>query len=387
MAIAGPPVVEPPVRPVVRVRTLVVAALVTLAVVGLVFLLYAVLDIVLVFLIAIVVAEGIRPLVKRLESWRLPKAAAILTVYVVLLGVLALLVVLLVQPLVTQAQQLADNFPKYQRVAEKLITDIEHQLHISSDLTSQIGNALNAAKNVLFDVGTATATVLVRFVIVLVLAFLWLTTSDRLKSFIIDLIPPRRQALAEDVISEMGTRIGGYMRGVVINMVVIGVLSGGAVAALRLPSPVLLGIFAGITEAIPIFGPFIGAAPAVGLGFTVSPLYPLLVAAVFLVIQQVESNTLVPVVMNRVLALPPLTVVLALLVGGSLEGVAGALIAVPVAAALQVLIMRVVVPAVHSMQGRAAEAEAELTPHPAPPPRPRPWWRRRPARRRAKPRR
>lgn len=380
-AAAPPPAAGPPARPAVRVRTLVIAALTTLAVVGLVFLLYAVLDIVLVFLIAIVVAEGIRPLVRRLEGWRFPKSLAILTVYALILGILTVLVVLLVQPLVTQAQQLADNFPHYQKEAEKFVTDIEHRLHISSDLSSQIGNALNTAKEVILTVGTTTATVLVRFVIVLVLAFLWLTTSDRLKAFIIDLVPTRRQALAEDVIRDMGTRVGGYMRGVVINMVVIGVLSGAAVALLRLPSPVLLGIFAGITEAIPIFGPFIGAAPAVGLGFTVSPLYPLLVALVFLVIQQVESNTLVPVVMNRVVALPPLTVVLALLVGGTLEGVAGALLAVPVAAALQVLVLRVLLPMVHAMQGRTEQAEMELTVQPRAPTPP-PWWRRRFASRR-----
>jgi predicted PurR-regulated permease PerM len=373
---AGPPAEPtPPTRPAVRIRTLVFAALVTLAVVGLVFLLYAVLDIVLVFLIAIVVAEGIRPLVVRLERWRFPRSAAILTVYLVLLAVLTILVVLLVQPLVTQAQQLADNFPKYQHQLQNLINDVESRLHINSDFSGQIGNALGTAKDVLLAIGTTIATVLVRFVIVLVLAFLWLTTSDRLKRFAVDLVPERRQALAEDIIADMGTRIGGYLRGVVINMVVIGILAGVAVALLGLPSPVLLGIFAGITEAIPIFGPFLGAAPAVLLGFTVSPIYPLLVAAVFLVIQQVESNTLVPVVMNRVLALPPLTVVLALLVGGTLEGVAGALLAVPVAAALQVLVLRVVLPAVHHAQGRTEQAERELAIRPRVPPPP-PWWRR-----------
>jgi len=107
---------------------------------------------------------------------------------------------------------------------------------------------------------------------------------------------------------------------------------------------------------------------------------PLLVAAVFLVIQQVESNTLVPVVMNRVLSLPPLTVVLALLVGGTLEGVAGALLAVPVAAAVQVLVLRIAVPMVHAMQGRREQAEAELTPRPREPAPPA-WWRRQLARR------
>jgi predicted PurR-regulated permease PerM len=372
---APPP--EAPRPPAVRIRTLVFAALITLAVVGLVFLLHAVLDIVLVFLLAIVVAEGIRPLVRRLEGWRFPRPAAILAVYMVLLGVLALLLVLLLQPLVSQASQLANDFPRYQQQLQQFINDVQSRLHLSGNFNTQIGGALGTAKDVLLAIGSTVATVLVNFVIVLVLAFLWLTTSDRLKAFVVDLVAPRRQPLAADVIADMGTRIGGYLRGVVINMVVIGVLAGGAVAALRLPSPVLLGIFAGVMEAIPIFGPFLGAAPAVLLGFTVSPLYPLLVAAVFLVIQQVESNTLVPVVMNRVVALPPLTVVLALLVGGALQGVAGALLAVPMAAALQVLILRVVVPAIHAAQGRTAQAEQELTVQPRPPRPPGlPWWQR-----------
>ena len=370
-----PPVFEPPVRPVVRVRTLVSAAVVILVLVGLVFLLHAVLDIVLLFLIAIVVAEGIRPLVRRLEGWRFPRAAAILAVYIVILGILALLIVLLVQPLVTQAQQLANNFPKYQQQLQDTIESIQRRLHLQTDVSTQIGNALSTASSVLLDIGRTIVTTLIDFVIVLVLAFLWLTTSDRLKAFVVDIVPPQHQPLAADVIRDMGTRIGGYLRGVVINMVVIGVLAGVAVTLLGLPSPVLLGIFAGVLEAVPIFGPFLGAAPAVLLALTVSPAYALLTALVFLVIQQVESNTLVPVVMNRVVALPPLTVVLALLIGGSLEGVAGALLAVPIAAALQVLVLRVLVPAIHAVQGRTREVEEETrVPPPQPPPGARRWW-------------
>jgi len=361
MSSAPPPPVLP--QPVVRIRTLVIAALVTLAVVALLALLYAVLNIVLVFLLAIVVAEGIRPLVVRLERWHFHKAAAILTVYAVIIGVLALLIALLVQPLVSQAQQLVNDFPHYQQQLQSFIDDVQSRLHLSGNFNTQIGSALGTAKDVLLAIGSTVATVVVDFVIVLVLAFLWLTTSERLKRFVVDLVPPRRQPLAADVIADMGTRMGGYLRGVVINMVVIGVLAGIAVTALRLPSPVLLGIFAGVMEAIPIFGPFVGAAPAVLLGFTVSPLYPLLVAGVFLAIQQLESNTLVPVVMNRVVALPPLTVVLALLVGGALEGVPGALLAVPIGAAVQVLVLRVLVPMIHMAQGRTEQAETELRVH------------------------
>src|SRR5258708_12817288 len=205
MSTTAPPPDAP--RPAVRIRTLVSAEIITLGVVGLVFLLHAVLDIVLVFLLAIVVAEGIWHLVTQLQRWRFPRSAPILTVYAVLLGVLALLLTLLVQPLVSQATQLANDFPRYQSQLQQFINDLQARLHLSGNFNTQIGSALGTAKDVLLAIGSTVATVLVDFVIVLVLAFLWLTTSDRLKAFAVDLVPPARQPLAADVIPDLATPI------------------------------------------------------------------------------------------------------------------------------------------------------------------------------------
>lgn len=350
-----------PERPVVAVRTLVIAALLVLGILALASILSAVLGIVLLFLIAIVFAEGIRPLVVRIQHMKLPLPLAILVVYVLLIALLSGLVALLVQPLVSQAQALASNFPHYAQDMQHGLNSVQTRFHLSSDLGGQIENALNVAKDILFQIGQYIVHLLVDFVVVLLLGFLWLTTSERLKNFVVDLIPPPHQLLARDVIREMGFRMGGYLRAVAINMVVIGILVGFASATfLHLPSPLLLAIFAGLTEAIPILGPFLGAIPAILLGFTVGPFYPLWTAITFLVIQQIESNTLVPVVMNRVVALPALSVVLALLIGGALEGITGALLAVPLAAAVQVVVIRVVVPYVHRAQGRPSIEDAEL---------------------------
>jgi predicted PurR-regulated permease PerM len=129
-------------------------------------------------------------------------------------------------------------------------------------------------------------------------------------------------------------------------MIVIGVLTGTATAFLGLPAPVLLGVLAGLTEMIPIVGPIIGAVPAVLLGFTISPYYPLLVAAVYLAIQQIEAHTLVPLVMRQAVGLPALLVVLALAAGAALGGVGGAIVAVPLAFAAQVVVLRVIAPAI-----------------------------------------
>jgi predicted PurR-regulated permease PerM len=159
--------------------------------------------------------------------------------------------------------------------------------------------------------------------------------------------------------------MGGYLRAVAINSLVVGVATGLASFFLGLPSPILLGVFAGLIAVIPVVGAFVGVVPPTLIAFTISPVYPVIVLAVMLVIQLIDANTVVPVVMNRVVALPALAVVLALLIGGALAGVIGALLAVPVAAAIQVIVLRVVVPAVHHMQGRPDAEFSEYNPPPA----------------------
>ncbi|MGO8687869.1 MAG: AI-2E family transporter [Candidatus Dormibacteria bacterium] len=352
--VSGPP--HPHHRephPVIRVRTLVAAALIVLAVLGLVYVLIQVAGLVLLFLIAVIIAEGIRPLVHRVQELRLPRAAAIAVVFLALLAVLAGIVALLVQPVVSEAGSLATHFPAYERSVVKFVTSIEKHLGISNaQLTSQIEAFLGQAGKYLVTIGGTIATVFADLILVLVMSFLWLTTSGRLKSFIVDLFPPRAQGLVTEVIADTGFRMGGYLRAVAINMVVVGIVTGIACALLQLPDPILLGLFAGITAAIPMVGAFLGIVPLALLGFTVSPEYPLLVLLVLGLVQLLDANTVVPLVMNRVLALPALAVVVALVVGYALAGLIGSLLAVPVAAAIQVMVSRVLVPYVHHLQGR-----------------------------------
>jgi predicted PurR-regulated permease PerM len=221
-----------------------------------------------------------------------------------------------------------------------------------------LAGSLDTAKNVLLTIGGYIVSVLVNLVLVLVIGFLWLVTADRLKAFVVDLLPVPHQALAADVFREMGLRMGGFLRATAINMVVVGVLTGVATTVIGLPSPVLLGIFAGLTAAIPLVGPFLGIVPPLLLALTIGPGHAVLVVVVLLVIQLLDANLVVPMVMNRVVSLPALAVVMSLLIGGALEGLIGALLAVPVASALQVLLLRVIVPYIHHMQGRNTEAFA-----------------------------
>jgi predicted PurR-regulated permease PerM len=351
------------VRPTVTVRTLVVAALVVIATLGVISLLTSVVGLLLTILVAIVFAEGVRPVVNRLSGEsRLPRPAAIAVVFVGLIAVLAVLITLLVQPIVDEATSLAKNLPSYQASIQSTINSWQQQLNLGGAGTPNVGSALagslDTAKNVLLTIGGYIVGIVVNLVLVLVIGFLWLVTADRLKAFVVDLLPPQHQELAADIFREMGLRMGGFLRATAINMVVVGVLTGVACTAIGLPSSVLLGIFAGLTAAIPLVGPFLGIVPPLLLGLTLGPGHAIVVVVVLLVIQLLDANLLIPLVMNRVVSLPALAVVMSLLIGGALQGLVGALLAVPVASALQVIVLRVVVPYIHHAQGREGEAYA-----------------------------
>ena len=344
---------------VISVRTLVTAALIVLGVVALVAFLASIISIVLVVLVAIVFAEGIRPLVDDLHRRRVPRPVGILIVYIAVLAFIAIMVLLLVQPIVSEASSLATNFPAYQKDFLKWFTGVEQQFHFNVNIAQQVSTFIDATRNILLAIGGTIFSIIVDFVLVLVVGFLWLVSSDRLKSFTVDLFPEAHHDLIVDIFREMGFRMGGFLRAVAINSLALGLVVGLVCWLLRLPDPVILGIFAGLTAAIPMVGGIIGVIPAVLLGFTISPEYPIVVLVVLMVIQFVDANTVVPMVMNRVVSLPALGVVLALLVGGAIQGLIGAILAVPVAAALQVLLVRAAVPAIHHAQGRTDRAYAK----------------------------
>jgi predicted PurR-regulated permease PerM len=141
---------------------------------------------------------------------------------------------------------------------------------------------------------------------------------------------------------EVEEKLGGWVRGQLILMLAIGVMATLGYFLLGLPNPVLLGVAAGLVEIVPMIGPFLAFAPAVLVALaTVDPTRALAVAGYALVIQQVESNILVPRVMGHTVGVSQLTVLLGILIGSALAGIPGAFLAVPIAAAVQVILAHV----------------------------------------------
>jgi predicted PurR-regulated permease PerM len=255
--------------------------------------------------------------------------------------------------------------PTYSAEIIRSINSSVSAFNLTGDRLGQLAGTLIGAvggfAGGVLQLGGGVATLLGDIVSIFLLSVTWMAASGDLRPFVIGLFSPRRRQLVGALTTEASRAFAGYVRGVAINMIAIGTLATLACSALRLPAPLLLGVFAGLCELIPLLGPFLGAVPAVLLGFTIGPVYPLIVGVVFLVLQQLESNVLTPVVMKRQTGLRPFSVLLALIAGAALAGIWGALVAVPVGSALQIIIVRVVAPALKSRH-TAAEEGVEAAP-------------------------
>jgi predicted PurR-regulated permease PerM len=151
-------------------------------------------------------------------------------------------------------------------------------------------------------------------------------------------VPKHRRTRARDVWNQAETRLGMWVRGQLILMATIGTGTAVAYSLLGVPSALLLGLISALAEAVPIVGPLLGAIPAIVVAATVSPELALIVAGVYVVLQFIEGNILVPIVMRNTVGISPFLVILSVLAGAAAGGFVGALLAVPIAATAEVLL-------------------------------------------------
>ncbi len=343
-------------------RTIWLAIWATVGTMLLLFFLNNILDVLLLLFAAITIAEAMRPAVLWMNRRHIPRWLGVLIIYLIAFGILSGLGYLISQPLVAQISQLIDRLPKYIQEIQDWAQQAQgalNQLPGGSTLPQQLGNLLGNITPYILGIPTTIITIISDVIITLFMALFWTAYTDGLREFILSFFPPHLRVTGARVLTEMSIRLGGYVRGIIINMFVIGTLSGVAVWLLGLPFALLLGVFAGLTEFIPLVGPFLGAAPAVIIGLTISPTKGLIVALVYFLIQEFEGHTLVPLVMNRIVKLRPLTIIVALAIGTLLRGLEGALLAVPAAAVVQVFILYVLAPWIRSATGGSAHDTTE----------------------------
>jgi predicted PurR-regulated permease PerM len=216
----------------------------------------------------------------------------------------------------------------------------------------QIGATIRASSRIVTQLATA-------LVVIFFGSLYALIDAPRLRRFLLSLFPASRQEHVDAVLAETAGAMGGFVRGEILAAFIIGTLTYIGLLIIDLPYALVLAVLAGLLEFIPLIGPFITAVVLVLVGLSQSLGSALTALLLALIIQQIESNIVLPNVMRQEAKVSPLLVLLAVLGGEYVGGLVGALVAIPLVAGLQVLVLRIVVPAIRRRSGATAGAGAE----------------------------
>jgi predicted PurR-regulated permease PerM len=300
----------------------------------------------LLIYIAALVAIGISPFVTRLERRRLigtkplPRWVAILEVYLLLMVVIVTVSILVIPPLIDQARAFWTAIPDLLHRGQVWL--IERGL-LSRELTfteavqqTAQGNGSDAVTTLIGALSGFFGGVF-GLLTILILAFYLLLDSRSLFRNFVSLFPKGERDRVEDVCRRISTKVSAWLAGQLLLAAIIGTTAAFGLWLLGVPYFFVLALIAGLGEMIPVVGPILSAIPAVGVALTVSPATALFVSIFFLAQQQLENHILVPKIMERQVGISAGFVIIALLIGGSLLGIVGAILAVPTAAILQVV--------------------------------------------------
>jgi predicted PurR-regulated permease PerM len=330
-----------PYRRVTTPRIMLWTAGVAIVLLGFAFL-WLIQNVLFLIFVSLLVATGIEPLVNKLRAkGPFSRSTGILFVYSIIFGTLALVIYLAVPPLIAEGQRLAAAFGDPQKIKAS-ISSIDNSF-LRDTLTTAYENAGSILQSVAFNsqtlnIGLSLFEIVFSTATVFVIAFYWLTEKLHIKRFIFSLVPRDKRAQSNTVWENVETRLGAWMRGQLVLMLFIGVLAGVGYTIMGLKFAFALAVFAGLAELIPIIGPFLGGAPAVLIALTQDLTTTIIVVIYIVILQLVEGNVLVPRIMEKAVGVSPLTVIIGILIGSTIAGIGGALLAVPVAAAVQVLV-------------------------------------------------
>jgi predicted PurR-regulated permease PerM len=209
-------------------------------------------------------------------------------------------------------------------------------------LTQQTGQQTLASAGQALGYVTSAANIIFTAIAVLLLAFYWTLYGSRTIQSLLRLVPTGQRERIRGLVAAMETKVGAYIAGQGLLCLIIGVLALVAYKLIGLPYPLVLALVAGLMEAVPMVGPLLGAIPAAIIALSIAPSKLVWVIVATILIQQVENSLLVPRVMRKAVGVNPFVSLLAIFAFSSLFGIAGALMAIPIAAILQLLLERFV---------------------------------------------
>lgn len=298
--------------------------------------------------VSALIAMGFSPLVRFIERPRptdgrrlVPRWLAILAIYLAIVGAIALVGLAVVPPLIAQAASLWERAPgEFNKLQTFLLQ--HHLLTRRITLEQAVESAPSGTGS------TAVGTVLVAIssivggvfglITILILSFYFLIEAQPMFEYLIRFVPAGRRADVATAARQAVGKVSAWLRAQFVLAGVMGTFAAVGLGLMGVPYFYVIALVAAVGETIPVIGPIIGGITAVAVALTVSPKLALTVGVYFLVLHQLESNVLVPKIMERRVGVSPVAVIIALLIGGQLYGLVGAILAIPTAAILSVIV-------------------------------------------------
>jgi len=305
-------------------------------------------DIVLVVLLAVIIASAIEPGTKWFLRRGVPRIFAVLLIYFVAVLVLVMVFYFLFLPLLNQSATLLSSLPGYLGKLQ-VWNPLQNSEFLSSSsavegfsknfslaqIVEQINASISSLSNGFFSTASTVFGGVLSFILVIVLSFYLSVDSSGVANFLRIITPAKNEKYILDLWERSQHKIGLWMQGQIVLAIIVAMLVFLGLTLLRVDNALLLAFLAGLFEIIPIFGPILAAIPAVTLALVSNGMTSaLLVVGLYVIIQQFENQLIYPLVVSKIVGVPPLLSILALIVGYKLAGFVGLLISVPLATML-----------------------------------------------------
>ena len=297
--------------------------------------------------VAFFLAVGLEPAASWLVKRGLCRWMATTLVFVAFLAVTGAFVAAAIPPLAQQAGDFIHQVPRYLQQAQdhsSAIGRLNDRFHLQQRITDGSNSSGGSALNQVVSAGTAVFGALADSLIVIVLTVYFVVDLPRIRTALYRLVAHTRRPRAILIGDEIFAKVGAYVLGNVLISVITGVATFIWLLVFGVPYPLLLAIFVAILDLVPIVGSTIAGVVVAVVALTVSPIVCIATIVFFVVFRFVEDYLLVPRIIGRVMKVPGVITVVAVLIGGALLGVVGALVAIPMAAALQLLTQEVLYP-------------------------------------------
>jgi len=293
--------------------------------------LYFIRDIVLQLFAALLLMTILNPIVKKLSKIKIPKTLSVLVSYILIFGVFGFAIGILLPPLVEQTTNLANNLPKY-------FQDSGITKYANGDVLKEIVSQLGSVPSQVIKAGFSFFTNILNILTVLIFAFYLLLVRDKFEKNLEFMFGKTKGEDMSKLINQLEVRLGGWARGQLLLMLLVGISSYIGFIILGIPYALPLALLAGIFEIVPYLGPVVASIPAIILGFSISPFVGGATIGLAVLIQQLENYLFVPKIMEKSTGVSPIITLLSLAVGAKLAGITGMVISIPIVIIIQTLL-------------------------------------------------